>query len=118
MATRMYLSVEVVHSLLWQLSYVEYVVRTRRFDGSFITCPTPSRIVSPVSSLGYSGVCTEVAIATGPASGAETSQWSAMIRDTVRYGGNDKNSSDMECHQVDIRHRRHSGLALIVDYAG
>lgn len=29
--------------------------------------------------------------------------WSAMIRDTVRYDGNDKNSSDMECHQVGIK---------------
>lgn len=47
------------------------------------------------SSIVYSGVCTEVGIARDPlwelkqASGL----WSAMIRDTVRYGGNDKNSS-------------------------
>lgn len=94
----MYLSVEVV---LFSGSCPMYtpmysILRTLRVDGRFITCPTPSRIVSTLSSLGYSGVCTEVDIATGPASGAETSQWSAMIRDTVRYGGNDKNSSDMD----------------------
>lgn len=61
MVSPMYLSVEVIRSLLWQLSYVHTtVLRTLRVDGSFITCPTPSRIVSSLSALGYSGVCTEV----------------------------------------------------------
>lgn len=70
------------------------ILRTIRVGGSLDTCPTRLRIVFLV--LGYSGVCTEVDIATGPALGAETSQWSAMIRDTreIRH----KNSSDMECH--------------------